>query len=495
MAAGPQVKVEKHADDSLNHQLYHQIVESIVQGVLKPGQRLTPSRDFAEELGISRTTVRHVYDRLLKDGYLESRGRYGTFVNTELPQRRPPSSKHPKAARAVRAGRQSGEKLLSSYALTLKKLPEFQPQRPDLKYPFYSWRVAYQDFPHEDWARLLGRLARQRTRAMVNYPDDPRGLKALREAIAKNLWQQKGIRCIADQVIIVSGYQQGLDMIIRLHLNAGDAMVVENPGYPWVWDAVAAAGAKLVAVNVDESGLDTDELQKVKGKIVKLVYVSPSHQFPTGALMSAARRMALLNWASDNEVLIVEDEHDSDYHYESKAIPALKSLDQLDNVIYAGTFAKVLFPAIGAAYLVVPEELSGLYARARTLASEQPPLLLQKAIAEWIEEGMLEKHVRKMHAVYLERRNAILKALLQEFGTRARIKGESGGMHILVEFNSRLKTQDIVQRAMKEGIGLVDTRSFYKGKSKEREFVMGYCDLAPREIREGIAKLRKVVLD
>jgi GntR family transcriptional regulator/MocR family aminotransferase len=225
----------------------------------------------------------------------------------------------------------------------------------------------------------------------------------------------------------------------------------------------------------------------------RLICVSPSHQYPTGTCLPLPRRLALLNWAAKRNALILEDEHDSEFRYDGKMIPALKSLDEQGRVIYSGTFAKVLFPGLAAGYLVLPEDLVEYYARARVLTGEQIPYLLQEALAQFIRDNLLDRHIARMKDVYKERKRALLDALASTFAERASVTSTDAGMHLLVQFDTRMNSQEITAAAASKGIGLISTAPCYFGKAKPREFVLGYGDLSERQLREGVKRLAAVI--
>jgi GntR family transcriptional regulator/MocR family aminotransferase len=326
---------------------------------------------------------------------------------------------------------------------------------------------------------------------LFDYPADQLGYKPLREAIARALYRSRGITCSADQIIILTGLPQALNLLARIHLDRGDLVAGENPGYPPAWKTFEMEGATISPIAVDEHGINVAQLSMLNER-VRLVYTTPTHQFPTGALLSLSRRLELLSWASKMGTLIVEDEHDSEFSY-GKPAPALKALDKNDLVVFIGTFAKVLFPSLAIAYMVIPECLVDVYAKARELSSDQVPLIVQATLREFMHSGLLSRHIRRMRTIYGLRRTALLQAFNQHFAGRVKVQGFESGLHMLARFDTTLSSREIVERAREAGIGLIAMSDYYYGPAPEGEFVMGYADLSERKIDEGVEKLSRII--
>ncbi len=473
------ISIDPDQGELISRQLYQQIRQLILSGRLTAGARIPTSRSLAETIGISRSTVTQIYDQLLTEGYLISRGRHGTFVSPAIPKAQPVKS----SATA-----------LSDFGRNIIDGQEIRQQNNALDICFYGWQTAFDQFPLDEWARIVGRLVRRQDRCMMDYGQDALGLLELREAIAGYLLRARGIHCSAGQVLIVSGFQQALDLILRLHMSAGDAVLLENPGYPWIRLALTAGGGRCLPVPVDEQGLRVSELQLQTKDQPKLLFLTPSHQFPTGSVLPLPRRLELLAWAQKTGTLIVEDEHDSEFRYDGRLIPALKSLDDRGQVIYVGTFAKVLFPGIATGYMVLPPALCEMYGRARLLTGEQVQALIQLSLATFIQEGLLERHIGRMLDLYTNRRQALLRALKKQFGRRATVLGVDAGMHVMMRLQSSLSAKEIVSRAAANGVGLIDTAPYYVGEqSDECEFILGYGGLDEKLIREGVRRLAEIV--
>jgi GntR family transcriptional regulator/MocR family aminotransferase len=302
------------------------------------------------------------------------------------------------------------------------------------------------------------------------------------------------VKCNAEQIIIVGGSQQGIDLITRLLIDRGDWIAVEEPGYLGARRAFLAQGASLFPVSVDQSGLMVSELTKNIIPPIKLVYVTPSHQFPTGAVLSLPRRLELLAWAQKTGTMIVEDDYDSEYRYGERPIPALQGLDQGGSVIYIGTFSKVLFPALRLGYLVLPQNLVYVFARAKWLADRQCSLLEQYALTDFITEGHLERHIRRMRSLYDQRRQTLVQSLFSHFGDTVTILGENAGMHLMVKIDTNLSDDEVVQRAAIAGVSIGAAYPQYLKDSPGREFILGYAELNEQQIQEGVKRLSKALI-
>lgn len=485
------LKLNRRSKVDLSEQLYHSLKQLILDGALKAGEKLPSSRELSTQLRVSRPTVAVCLEQLEQEGYLELKHGSGTYVSSQI--------KTVGTAVAVRkngsaAGkkRQAGHTLsgfgrfLQQSQMVQKQAKQMEAEEP--KIAFYCWRPALDQFPHGDWARILGRHARISEREVHDAPLDQCGETTLRKAIAGLVFRFRGVKCSAEQVIIVSGLSQAIDLVARLHLDPGAHAVVEEPGYHHARLLFAALGAKLHCVKVDAEGLNVTALLKVKTP-PKLVYVTPSHQFPSGQTMSLARRLELLSWAHKNSTVILEDDYDSEYQKVGKPIPALMSLDKNESVIYAGTLNQLMFPALGLAYLVVPPGLVRVYKEARAFASAPLPPHLQNAVAQFIDEGHLDRHIKRLRSLYDERRQILLKELEDKLPHHVTVSGAESGVFVLARIKTNLSTGEFVLRAMEAGVGLTDTSIFYAGKARKNEYILGFGSLNGRQIKEGVKRL------
>lgn len=472
----------------LHRQLYEELRRSILTGRLIPGQRIPSTRALARSLKISRATVTLSYEQLLSEGYLQTVPSSGTFVYHQLPDDLLPTTTEISQA----ATRQPVQ--LSTYGTNLAATESLVPLGLELPINFSCYgRPALDEFPLKLWRRLLSRAC-QIVPTQLDYATSAQGHQLLREAIARYIAQSRAVRCQANQIIIVNGSQQALDLVARVLLNRSDLVAIEDPGYLDARQTFLTQGAELLPIPVDESGIVIERLladSSAQPKL-KLIYVTPSHQFPTGAVLSLPRRLALLAWAKQNGVIIVEDDYDSEYRYGERPIPSLQGLTANDSVIYTGSFSKILFPALRLGYLVVPQSLVSVLARAKWLADRQSPLLEQYALTEFIHEGYLESHIRRMRNLYNQRRQALVQALTHYLGKYLTILGENAGMHLMVRLRLGLSDEEIILRAAQVGVGLVSARPYYLRSGSTGEFILGYADLSEENIRDGVCRLAQV---
>jgi GntR family transcriptional regulator/MocR family aminotransferase len=493
------ITLDQRSMAPLNRQLYEELRKAILFGRLKPGERVPSTRALAKSLGVSRTTVTQSYEQLLSEGYLRAATGSGTFVGCQLPDEllktAPVETSRP-AAQSGQARSTSSFKL-SSYGESLTDTVPFEPPELDLPIHFKSGRPALEEFHLQQWRRLMLRHCRTNDPSLLDYAADSQGHEPLREAIASYLRRARAAQCDAGQVIIVNGSQQALDLIAKILIDRGDQVALENPGYLGARRAFLAQGSRLLPTPVDESGIVVEKLPAkslLKSKDgVKLVYVTPSHQFPTGATLTLSRRLDLLAWAEKSGAMIIEDDYDSEFRYGSRPIPALQGLSNSDSVIYVGTFSKVLFPALRVGYVVAPAPLVRVFARAKWLADRQTPMIEQRVLTDFINEGHLERHLRRMRTLYEKRRQALTRALEGHFGDRVTILGENAGMHLMIKLRSRLGDEEVVERARGCGVGIVNARLYYFGGAGRGEFVLGYAALSERRIREGIRRLAGIL--
>jgi GntR family transcriptional regulator/MocR family aminotransferase len=493
------ITLDQRSRTPLHKQLYEELRQAILCGRLNPGERVPSTRSLAQSLKVSRTTVTQSYEQLLSEGYLRATTGSGTYVGCQLPDellKSHPVERPRSAGHSSRANHSPLENL-SRYGASITDLAPFEPYEPDMPINFKNGRPALEEFPLRQWRRLTLRHYRANAPRLLDYADGSQGHEPLREAIAAYLRRSRAVACSADQVIIVNGSQQALDLIAKTLIDPGDRVVIENPGYLGARRSFLAHGAELAPVPVDESGALVDWLNSKtflnsKGRL-KLAYVTPSHQFPTGVTMALPRRLDLLAWAEKMGVLIVEDDYDSEFRYGSRPIPALQGLSNKDSVIYAGTFSKVLFPALRVGYLVTPPALARIFARAKWLADRQTPMVEQLVLTDFINEGHLERHLRRMRTLYDKRRQSLARALETHFGDRATILGENAGMHLMIRLRGRLGDDEVERRARLAGVGMVSARSYYLGEGRRDEFVLGYAGVSERRIQEGVRRLAKIL--
>jgi GntR family transcriptional regulator/MocR family aminotransferase len=470
-------------DIPLHDQLYKELRRSILLGRLAPGQRLPSTRALSASLRISRATVVQSFAQLIGEGYLEARRGSGTYVSAQLPDRFDRSLPPQGVERAPSALIE-----LSAFGEELRRAGPLELRVSARAVNFRDGRPAFDRFPMKTWRKLIARHSCA-SAAMLDYTSDPAGHRPLREAIARYLSRARAVRCQADDVVIVGGSQQAIDLTSRLLIDRGDAVAIEDPGYPGAWRNFLAQGARLVPVSVDEQGVRVDRLFEQRGRTIRLIYVTPSHQFPTGVTLSLRRRIELLRWAHRSGAIVLEDDYDSAFRYAERPIPALQGLDEAGCVIYVGTFSKVLFPALRIGYVVVPRGLADVFIRAKAYSDRQSPLVEQYALADFIDEGHFERHLRRMRRLYERRRDTLVAELKRAFGDRVVIRGESAGMHLLARFALGVPNDELVRRAAREGVSLSSAQPLYVCGGGAGEFVLGFAELDEERIAEGVRRL------
>jgi GntR family transcriptional regulator / MocR family aminotransferase len=464
----------------IHRQIYEGFRRAILDGLLRPGQRVPSTRALAEELDVSRLPVLTAYEQLLHEGYLEGRIGSGTFVSAAVPDDllRPPVP--PDAAAP-----------LSRVRRTSHPPP---PVRDEGGLgPFRMSLPALDQFPHAAWARLVARHAHALTHAEMAY-GDPAGLVPLRLAIAEHLRTTRAVRCEAEQVLIVSGSQAALRLAATVLLGRGDRVAVEEPGSPLARAALGAGGAEVVPVPVDEEGMSVASLRRRDGR-VRAAYVTPSHQYPLGTSMTAARRFALLDWADRRGAWLLEDDYDSEYRYVSRPLGALQGMDAHDRVIYIGTFSKVVFPAVRVGYLVVPPSLWQRFVDAREAFDLFSPTLYQLSLAEFLREGHFARHLRRMRGVYMARRDALLTGLARHCRDQLAVHNADAGLHVAVLLSDGLDDGDVVRRMAGRGLTATALSTCYAGAARRSGLLLGFGGSTERRLLEATRVLAEVLGD
>jgi GntR family transcriptional regulator / MocR family aminotransferase len=476
----PILAVNRKLAQPLCRQIYDAYRRAILEGSLRAGQRLPSTRVLASELGISRVPVLSAYAQLIAEGFFESRVGAGTVVSRSLPQRvsvvlpaaAPLEQGHPRRKASKRA---------------------LLPTSHHSNYgdgglgPFRFGQVAFEHFPLQLWNRLLTRQARRTQAKSLKYGDHM-GLSTLREVIAAHIRTARAVRCEAHQIMIVSGSQLGLEIATRALLDPGSRVWVEDPGYTLARAVLAGHGCKIVPVPVDADGLDVAAGMRIS-RNAQAALVTPSHQFPLGVTMSASRRLRLLDWAQSTGSWIIEDDYDSEFCYDALPIASLQGCDRDDRVVYIGTFSKVLFPSLRLGYVVVPPDLIDRFHSVRFTMDVSPPTLQQAVLADFIREGHFSRHIRRMRAVYAERRNLLIETIRRELGAAAEIVGAQAGMH-LSAIVTGVDDREVAARAARQKLWLAPLSSFYADAPAHRGFILGFGSTPTREIPPAIRLLR-----
>jgi GntR family transcriptional regulator/MocR family aminotransferase len=479
--------VRLEGDGPLNQRLYRGLRRAILDGILAPASRLPSTRALAGDLTVSRNVVLMAFAQLIDEGYAEARGGSGTFVSATLPDPR-------LAPRDTRAKHHAADARppLSSHArrvMALAPLPAVgRPPRPGLLFDFRYGVPAAAEFPQDTWTRLVVRRSRSMSIGTLGY-GRALGVLPLRRAIAEYVTRTRGVAASFEQVVIVNGSQQALDLIARLLVDRGDRVAIEEPSYLSARHVFLAAGARLLPVPVDEHGIDVSRLPRRES--VRLAYVTPSHQFPLGGVLPLARRLELLGWANETGALIVEDDYDSEFWYDGRPVEAIQGVDATGRVLYVGTFSKVLFPSLRLGYLIVPESLVPALAALKFLMDRHAPVFEQEVLCDFLAHGHFERHVRRARTRNAARRAAMLDAFRETLGDRAEIVGENAGIHMVVWLRDVVPSRldDLIARAAGGGVGIYSVAPYYIAPPAKAGLLLGYAGLTEQEIRDGVRVL------
>ena len=429
MKASPDfLQLDQGGTEPLYRQIYTRFRAAIADGMLRPGARVPSARSLALDLGLARGTVEAAYSLLGAEGYLETRGQAGTIVSPAL-------TRHAPVAPSVRPDDPAPDLAISPAPFTR---------------PFQMGLPALDAFPRKVWAALAARAIRATQAADMTYPAYF-GTPALRTAIAAYLQLSRGIDCAPSQVFVTSGYRNSLELATRALLNPGDKVWIEDPGYAPTGDLLSHAGMRPVPVRVDAEGLQVAH-GVASAPDARAAVVTPAHQSPLCVSLSLPRRLALLDWAAHSDAWIIEDDYDGEYRYVSRPLPALKSLDRLGRVLYAGTFSKVLFPAIRLAYLVVPPAQVKRFETVCETFAAGGPALTQDIVAAFMNEGHFARHIQRMRRLYGERREMVAAELTKVLGKRLRVDPQPGGMHLVLRMPGRHTDRALAARLRSDGM-------------------------------------------
>lgn len=454
-------------------------------GALGPGEKLPSTRTVAADLGVSRSTVVVIYEQLAAEGYIETaagvRARVSPGFKAARIQKPSPTDKRSKQPPS-----------LSSYGKRVAGLTLPQPPVTDPRHvSFLYGAIADEDFPALAWRKLYNRELTRRQHHL--YYGASEGEANLREALQGYLLRARGLQCLSDQIVIVHGTQQALDLCARVLIEPGHRVVMEEPCYLMARRTFEAVGARIVATPVDEQGLVTAALPNTR---CTLAYVTPSHQFPLGSVMSISRRQALLAWAQRHSSWIIEDDYDSEFRYGLRPVEPLQSLDTRGCVIYIGTFSKALSPQLRLGYMVLPPSLVKPFRQAKQLADRHTPGLEQAVLAELIRSGAYERHLRKLKRENERRRGALIEAISTHLGPRARVEGTDSGLHVVVWISDipRRAEQQLIGKLKERGVGIWPVSPLFAEGSKFRKercagFILGYASLKQTDIDKGIRLL------
>jgi len=467
--------------DPLFVQVYRGLRQAILSGTFRGGDRLPSTRDLSDELGLSRTVVVLAYDQLVAEGFAAGRGGSGTYVAAGLGGSRPPRAEHAATIRLSRYGEAAAD-----VAATV----DFPGRRSTpVRYDFaYGGRGDIETFPFEMWRRILLRHARKAPARELDYATAA-GSLALRKAISVHLGRARGVVSDPSQIIVVNGSQQALDLVARVLIERGDTVAIEDPQYQGAREIYRTAGARLQPVPVDREGLNPGKLPRN----ARLAFVTPSHQFPTGAILPIARRLALLDWARRNDAVVVEDDYDGEFRYDGQPLESLQGLDREGRVIYIGTFSRTVFSALRIGYLVAPKSLVPALTSAKWLCDRHTATLEQETLAEFISTGMYERHLRRVRRRNSTNREALLDSIHTYLGDRVEVSGDGAGTHVVLWPGKRLSESAVIAKAASRGVGIYGVSGYYLAQPGRPALMLGYSRLNTQEIREGIRLLGDIL--
>ncbi|HEX7107888.1 MAG TPA: PLP-dependent aminotransferase family protein [Aestuariivirga sp.] len=460
--ATSEIGIDRADHEAIQSQIARQIRELVLSGRLRPQAKLPSTRSMAEDLKVARATVVEAYEQLLSEGYIETRKGSGTRVAAELPEAllnstpaRPSTSKPPRAN-----GREPAK-------------------------PFRSGLVDWEHFPHDEWGRLLGRFWRNPPIAMLEH-NDAFGWLPLREAIARHLYEWRGISCEASQVIMTAGGMDAFDLINRSIFKVGDRIWMEEPGYPTARRVFSMGGVKAIAVPVDREGIMVVKGRERAGQ-ARGAFVTPARQYPTGVTMPLSRRLELLDWADEAKSIIIEDDYDSEYRYVGRPLPALMSLDRKARVIYSGSFSKVFSPLLRLGYIVVPKSLAERFRSERLAHGAPPSLMAQPALCEFMTSGTFAIHIRRMRRIYAARREALIAAL--EGSPRFTIDASPSGLMLLLRLKTDENDEEMAAKLGSAGIEVQSLSSHYVGRNGDQGLLLSFAGFTDKELRTAAKKL------
>jgi GntR family transcriptional regulator/MocR family aminotransferase len=474
-----------HVDRALStpifRQIYLQIRSAIVSGALPAGTKLPSTRELASRLAVSRASIISAYDQLSAEGYLGGVVGAGTFISFDLPEsvERKPARRAGRSMANVRAG--------SRGSPVFREFDESTAQADER--PFNTGRLLVDARTLEIWRQVTNRALQSLSPIHLGY-SDPCGLAELRSAICDYLRAARAVRCDPDQIIVTAGTQQSFDIATRVLLKDGDEVWVEDPGYPLTIRALLAAGVKIRPIPVDAEGIDVDRGARLAPR-ARAALVTPSHQYPTGIVLSMARRFKLLDWAREADAWIIEDDYASEFRYSGRPFASLQGLDEGDRVIYMGTLNKTLFPGLRVGYVVVPRALLHGFASTRYLMDRQPSTISQVALVEFMREGYLASHIRRMRILYRQQRDALAEQL-RSLPHSATVDVPDQGMHLNIYLNG-LRDTHIESRARQEGLIVRSMSRLFRVAPRRSALMLGFAGYPPQIIVPAARRLAKLI--
>lgn len=475
-----------HGALPLHARVQRAIRQLILDGALEVGRPLPASRALAQSLGVSRDTVESAYGQLHAEGFIERRVGSGSFVSERaqrLPERgtaRRPATHQP----ALRLSQRGAAMFHSGGVRDFLTPRPFAPGVPETR-----------SFPLQTWERLERQVLKEHgTQALLHSP--PQGMAPLRRAIADYVNLERGARATPERVLVLTSSQQALTLCATVLLDAGDRIFIEDPGYHGARKAFEAAGLQCVPVPLDADGLQVEHLHQAAaapGESPRALFLTPSHQFPTGATLALDRRLAVIEWARQRQAWIIEDDYDSEFHYAGKPTACVQGLDPHERTIYIGTFTKSLFPGLRIGYMVLPPPLVAPMTVARTLLDGHSAPIPQLTLARFIEGGHFGAHVRTMRAVYAERRDMLAQLVRQHLAEFVEPRVPAGGMQMPCVLIRDISEREAVASAQRAGIDLLGLTGLHASARHQAGFLMGFAAHAPHELEVAVKKLARVL--
>lgn len=460
-------------DAPLGRQIFEGLREAILSGRLRSGDRLPSTRDLAEQWGVSRTVVLVAFEQLLAEGYVASRRGSGTYVLPGI------------GARTI--ARREEAIALSDYgkraADTARAAIVPGAATPARRYDFAYGRGDITDFPFAHWRQLLAKHARRTSVRDLDY-GPVAGNPALREAICSHVGRSRGVVCHPSQIVVVNGSQQAIDLIVRVLVNPGNTVAIEDPHYQGTRAILTMSGAHLHPVDVDDAGLDPDKLPTS----ARALFLTPSHQFPSGSVLTIPRRLEILDWANRSNAVVVEDDYDGEFRYDGQPLQSLQGLDDAGRVIYVGTFSRTIFAALRVGYLIVPKSLVDVFVTAKWLADRHTAGLEQRVLAEFISAGTYERYLRRVRRSLSTRRDALVEAVDDAWKGAMRMTGAASGAHVVLWPGEGFDEQKAIAAAAAYDVGVYPVSSYFMGAARPG-LLLGYSQMSAADIREGIRRL------
>jgi GntR family transcriptional regulator/MocR family aminotransferase len=480
------IQLDDSSSVPIYKQLYNAIRESILLGRLKREQKLPSTRTLAKELKVSRNTVILAFEQLIAEGYVKGIAGAGTYVADDIPDKLLKIKKKPEHFEDGLINTPRSDKRLNPPSSSQLYMPE------NNIIPFQHGIPSVEDFPFDKWLKIFNKIVRGFTINQLSKIDRT-GYKALKEAIAKYLQTYRAVNCTPEQIFIVNGSQQGLYLISRVLLKEKDKVLLEDPFYFGVRDAICSAKVNIIPVPVDEEGLRVDYAIKNFPE-ANLIYTTPSHQYPLGSTLSISRRLKLLEFAGKNNIWIIEDDYDGEFRYAGNPLPSLQGMDKWGQVIYIGTFSKVLFPGLRLGYLVLPSlDLVNSFTAEKSIIDRQSPILEQLVTAKFMEEGYFTTHIRKMRMLYKERQEFLINEINKEIGNLITIRPSASGMHVIAWLPEYLDDKEVSKILRNNKLVVYPLSKCILKYKRKPALILGYTAFNKDEIKRGINILRDII--